>query len=51
MSNRYKLTFKFFDTEKQAMDFMKTRGKRKQSTTDWTSTDGKEHKKIVWFYE
>jgi hypothetical protein len=49
--NQYNLTFKFFDTEEEAKKFMKARGRRKQTMTQWQSTDGKEHKKIVWYYE
>ena len=49
--NQYNLTFKFFDTEEEAKTFMKARGRRKQTMTDWQSTDGTEYKKIVWYYE
>ena len=49
--NKYNLTFKFFDTEKEALSFIESRGKRKHAVTDWTSSNGEEYKKIVWYYE
>ena len=48
-TNKYKLTFKFFDTEKEALSFVKSRGRRKHTVTDWTSSDGEEHKKLCGF--
>lgn len=45
-----KQTFKFFDTMEQATAFIRTRGRRKHSMTPWQSSDGNEHKYIVWFY-
>ena len=49
--NQYNLTFKFFDTEEEAKAFMKARGRRKQTMTDFNSKNDKDKRKIVWYYE
>lgn len=57
--NRWRLTFKFFDTEKEAYDFCNrlwdessyyVRKHYAAHYTPWESLDGKEHKFIVWYY-
>lgn len=54
-----RLTFEFVDTEDEAKDMCKKIQKyqnsyRKQfykpSYTPWTSSDGKEHKYVVWYH-
>lgn len=59
MSKKYRLEFKFVDTEEEAKDFcdkhqaqQNAYGKRKHKPhyTPWASTDNKEHKFVVWYY-
>ena len=56
MSQRYKLTFKFVDTEEHAKRFCDNENKNryirryhKACYTPWVSRDGSEHKFIVWY--
>lgn len=56
MAKRYKRTFKFFDTEEQAITFCDKENQdyyiRKNHTasyTPWESKDGKENKFIAWY--
>ena len=53
------LTFQFVDTEEQAKDLVNSiqanqnayrKKHHKPSYTPWTSTDGKEHKFVVWYH-
>jgi viroplasmin and RNaseH domain-containing protein len=56
--NKYRKTFKFFNTEEQAKTFCENTNKaasryvRKNHAalyTPWSSTDGKENLFIVWY--
>ena len=58
--NRWRLTFKFFDTEKEAYDFCNknwdessyyVRRRYAAHYEKWTSADGKEQKYLVWYRE
>lgn len=57
--SKYRKTFEFFDTMKEATMYselvMRTANKYYRKThkhviTPWTSTDGSEHKYILWYY-
>ena len=57
MAGRYKVSFKFFDTEEQAQKLCNNentnyyiRKKHPAYYTPWTSRDGKEHKFVAWYY-
>lgn len=54
--SRYKLTFKFFDTEKEAMLFCQyenlnsyIKKHHPAHYTTWSSQDGTENKFIAWY--
>ena len=56
MANRYRLTFRFTDTEEQAKAFCDNENKNayirkhhKAHYTPWSSQDGTEHKFICWY--
>lgn len=56
MAKRYRKTFKFFDTEKQAQTFCDTentnsyiRKKHAAHYTPWSSQDGTENKFVAWY--
>lgn len=58
MARRYRNTFQFFDTEKEARNFCDKRNKissyyvkknHKSFYTPWSSSDGSENKFIAWF--
>lgn len=56
MASRYKKSFKFFDTEEDAIEFCATENKnyyiRKNHPahyTPWVSKDGTENKFIAWY--
>jgi hypothetical protein len=58
MNSKYQLTFRFFDTEREAKAFCKienenassyVRRKHKAHHTPWSSQDGLEHKYIAWY--
>ena len=58
MANRYRWTFKFFDTEEQAELFCNNenenansyvRKNHKAHHTPWSSQDGTENKYIAWY--
>ena len=56
---KYRLSFEFFDTINQAVNFRDMilknansyyRKNKKISITPWSSEDGTEHKIILWYY-
>lgn len=56
MANRYRKTFKFFDTEEQSKIFCNNenvntyiRKNHKAYYTNWSSQDSKENKYIAWY--
>lgn len=56
MANRYKMTFKFFDTEEQAEKFCNNenlnnyiRKNHKAHYTPWSSQDGTENKYVACY--
>ena len=56
MAKRYRMTFKFFDTEEQAKTFCNNENLnyyiRKNHTahyTPWVSQDGRENKFVAWY--
>jgi len=58
MSNRYKRTFNFYDTEDQAREFCNSfnkeasyyiRKNHKASYAPWISQDGKENSFVAWY--
>ena len=57
MARRYQLTFKFFDTESEAKAFCDKentipyiRKNHPATYTNWSSTDGTEHKFVAWYH-
>lgn len=50
--NQYRKTFKFFDTEQEALAFAAEcrKMRHKVSMTPWQSADGRENKFVVWYY-
>jgi len=56
MVRRYRKTFKFFDTEEQAIDFCANENKNRYIRnnhpahyTSWVSQNRTEHKFIAWY--